>query len=211
MTDFNALIREAMTRGRVADIKTHITAALESGIDAGTILNGALISTMEIIGEKFSKNQVFIPEVMMAARAMNEGLAILKPRLIGSGVKPLGKVIICTVKGDSHDIGKNLVKIMLEGVGLEVIDLGSNVPTEKVIETVKATGISIVCLSALLTTTMPNLKLVIEKLKEEGLKDKVKVLVGGAPVTQEYADSIGADGYSPDAAGAARLVKSFLI
>lgn len=204
-------ISQSMSRGRVKDVITYINSAIESGISAKDILDNALISTMEEIGEKFSKNQVFIPEVMMAARAMNEGMLILKPYLINSGTKPIGKVIICTVKGDSHDIGKNLVKIMLEGVGLDVLDLGANIATDKIITAVIDNDIKVVCLSSLLTTTMPMLKDVIIKLKEQGLKDSVKVVIGGAPVTQAYADSIGADGYSDDAASAAKLVKSFFV
>lgn len=198
----------AMTKGRLADIKSHILKALQGGISAQDILEKGLIATMESIGDKFSKNQVFIPEVMMAARAMNEGMTLIKPYLIESGVKSSGRVIICTVKGDSHDIGKNLVKIMLQGAGMEVIDLGANVPSEKIVQTAVDHNIRVVCLSALLTTTMPMLKDVITKLREAGIKDTVKVVVGGAPVTDEYARSIGADGYASNAADAAKVVKN---
>lgn len=208
MTDYIELISLAMAKGRINDIKIHINAALNDGISATELLNNGLIATMEIIGQKFSLNQVFIPEVMMAAKAMNEGMLILKPYLISSGVKPIGRVVICTVKGDSHDIGKNLVKIMLEGAGIEVLDLGANIPSEKVIKAVIDNDIKIVCLSSLLTTTMPMLKDVIDKLIIAGIRDKVKVIIGGAPVTAEYARKIGADGYADDAAAAARLVKS---
>lgn len=207
MTSLLEAIALAMAKGRVNDIKINISDAIEQGANPLDILNNALIATMEGIGEKFSRNQVFIPEVMMAARAMNEGMHILKPYLVSMGNEPIGEVIICTVKGDSHDIGKNLVKIMLEGVGIEVLDLGANVPTEKIIQAVIDNSIKVVCLSALLTTTMPMLKDVINKLILADLRETVKVIVGGAPVTQAYADSIGADGYADDAASAAKLVK----
>lgn len=203
-------ISESMIKGRSADIKQHINKALEEGISASDILNLSLIATMEKIGDKFSKNQVFIPEVMLAARAMNEGMTILKPALIGCGNKPIGRVIICTVKGDSHDIGKNLVKIMLEGVGIEVMDLGANVATERIIQAAIDNDIRIICLSALLTTTMPMLKDVIDKLTAAGIRDNYKVIIGGAPVTAEYAKKIGADGYADNAANGARLVKSLM-
>jgi len=207
MNEILISIRDLMLKGKVNDVKSLIVKALNEDISAEDILKKSLIAAMEIIGDRFSKNQAFIPEIMMAARVMNEGMIILKPRLTEGGVKSIGKALICTVKGDSHDIGKNLVKIMMEGVGIEVIDLGTNVPAERIIAAVNEQGIKVVCLSALLTTTMPMLKDVIDKMKEAGIKEGVKVFVGGAPVTREYADSIGADGYGDDAAEAAKMIK----
>lgn len=165
---------------------------------------------MDIIGGKFKRNEVYVPEVLIAARAMNAGAEILKPKLVDLGVKAIGKAIICTVKGDLHDIGKNLVKMMLEGKGLEVIDLGVDVSAEKIVEAVKEHNPQIVALSALLTTTMSDQKTVIDALNEAGLRDKVKVMIGGAPVTQSYADEIGADAYTPDAATCAEVAKEFV-
>jgi 5-methyltetrahydrofolate--homocysteine methyltransferase len=159
---------------------------------------------MNVIGDKFRENQVFVPEVLVAARAMNAGLKILKPALAGAGVEPLGTAVICTVKGDMHDIGKNLVKMMIEGQGIACIDLGVDVDAQVIVDTVKNNDVQLVCLSALLTTTMSGQKDVIDALTEAGLRDKVRVMVGGAPVTQAFADEIGADCYTLDAASAAR-------
>jgi 5-methyltetrahydrofolate--homocysteine methyltransferase len=164
---------------------------------------------MNIIGGKFKNGEVFVPEVLVAARAMNHASAVLKPALKKAGVEPVGKAIICTVKGDLHDIGKNLVKMMIEGNGIEVDDLGVDVPPEKVVDAVKGTNAKVLCLSALLTTTMLAQKDVIDALKTAGVRDKIKVMVGGAPVTQSYADEIGADAYTPDAASAAEVCRAF--
>ena len=166
---------------------------------------------MQIIGIKFKKNEVFVPEVLIAARAMNAGLEVLRPVLINSGVKPIGKAIICTVAGDLHDIGKNLVKMMFEGQGIECLDLGVDVKTSTIIEKVEEYQPDLVCLSALLATTMMEQKEVIEALIKAGLREQVKVLVGGAPVTQAFAEEIGADGYAMDAASAAELAKEILL
>ena len=168
-----------------------------------------LIVGMGIIGEKFKNNEVFVPEVLIAARAMNAALTVLKPALAETGVEPVGTAVICTVKGDLHDIGKNLVKMMIEGTGLRVIDLGVDCDAEKVVQAVKDNNADIVCLSSLLTTTMMYQKDVIEALKAAGIRDKVKVMVGGAPVTQAFADEIGADAYTPDAASAAEKARSY--
>lgn len=173
-------------------------------------MNDALIQAMSVVGEKFKNNEIYVPEVLIAARAMKAALEVLKPILTETGVKPIGKVVIGTVKGDLHDIGKNLVAMMMTGAGLEVIDLGVDVAPEKFCEAVKNHNPQIVAMSALLTTTMPNMKTTIEKLQEQGLRDKVKVIVGGAPVTESFAKSIGADGYAPDAASAAELAKKFV-
>jgi 5-methyltetrahydrofolate--homocysteine methyltransferase len=164
---------------------------------------------MMVVGQKFKENKIYVPEVLIAARAMNAAVAVLQPELVKQGVKPVGKAIVCTVKGDLHDIGKNLVKMMLEGVGIECVDLGVDVDGDAIVEAVKETGANVVCLSALLTTTMTAQKDVIDALKEAGVRNSVKVMVGGAPVTQSFADSIGADAYAVDAASAAEIALTF--
>ena len=180
---------------------------LDAGTDAKSILNEGLVAGMNIVGAKFKENQIFVPEVLIAARAMNAALAVLKPALAQSGVEPVGTVI-CTVKGDLHDIGKNLVKMMIEGTGIRVIDLGVDCSADKVVEAVKEYHADIVCLSALLTTTMMGQKDVVDALKAAGLRDKVKVMIGGAPVTQAFCDEIGADIYTADAASAAQAARA---
>ncbi|RHP29898.1 corrinoid protein [Lachnotalea sp. AF33-28] len=202
-------ISEKLQRGKAKDVAALVTAALEAGEKPEAVLNEGLIAGMNIVGEKFKKAEVFVPEVLVAARAMNAGLKVLQPALKSAGVKPVGKAVICTVKGDMHDIGKNLVKMMIEGQGIECIDLGVDVDPEKVVNAVKESGAELVCLSALLTTTMTAQRDVIEALKEAGIRDQVKVMVGGAPVTQQYADEIGADCYTLDAASAAQAARSF--
>ena len=164
---------------------------------------------MGIVGEKFKRNEIFVPEVLIAARAMNMALAILKPVLADAGVEPVGTAVICTVKGDLHDIGKNLVKMMIEGTGVKVIDLGVDCSAEKIVEAIKENEATIVCLSALLTTTMMYQKEIVDAIVAAGLRDKVKIMIGGAPVTQEFADQIGADVYTPDAASAAEVARAF--
>ncbi|MGI6701221.1 MAG: corrinoid protein [Christensenellales bacterium] len=203
-------IAAMLMKGRAKEVKELVQTALDSGVTPKDILEKGLIAGMSVIGEKFKANEVFVPEVLIAARAMNAGLEVLKPHLISSGVKPSGKALICTVRGDLHDIGKNLVKMMIEGQGIEVIDLGVDAKEDKVIDAVKLHKPDILCLSALLTTTMPSQKEIIDALIKAGLRDKVKVMIGGAPVTAEYAKSIGADAYSPDAASAAVMAKSLL-
>ena len=198
-----------LQKGKAKDIVVAVQKALDDGIPAGDILDKGLISGMNVIGTKFKNGEVFVPEVLVAARAMNHASTILKPALAKAGVKPVGKAIICTVKGDLHDIGKNLVKMMIEGNGIEVIDLGVDVGPEKVVETVKTSDAKVICLSALLTTTMLAQKDVIDALKTSGVREKVKVMVGGAPVTQSYADEIGADAYTPDAASAAEVCRAY--
>lgn len=204
-------ISESLQKGRLKDVKELINKALEEGIPADIILNEGLLAGMDIIGGKFKRNEVYVPEVLIAARAMNAGAEILKPKLVDMGVKSVGKVILCTVKGDLHDIGKNLVKMMLEGKGLEVVDLGIDVSAQKVVDAVKEHDPQIVALSALLTTTMGEQKVVIDALKEAGVRDQVKVMIGGAPVTQVYADEIGADAFTPDAATCAEVAKEFVV
>lgn len=202
-------ICEFVQKGRAKNVKELVAQALEDNISAKEILDNGLIAGMMAIGEKFKKNEVYVPEVLIAARAMNMGVAILKPHLTQEGVEPIGKAVICTVKGDLHDIGKNLVKMMLEGVGIECIDLGTDVSAEQVVNAVKENDAQIVALSSLLTTTMEYHKDVVDALTDAGLRDKVKVMVGGAPVSEEFAKQVGADGYSPDAATAADLALSF--
>jgi 5-methyltetrahydrofolate--homocysteine methyltransferase len=212
MKDFsNAFneIADLLQKGKAKDIVVAVEKAMSDGAAPVDILEKGLISGMNVIGEKFKNGEVFVPEVLIAARAMNHASATLKPALVKAGVKPIGKAVICTVKGDLHDIGKNLVKMMIEGKGIETIDLGVDGSPEKIVETVKSTGAQVVCLSALLTTTMLSQRDTIDALKVAGLRDKVKVMVGGAPVTQSYADEIGADAYTPDAASAAEVCRAF--
>jgi 5-methyltetrahydrofolate--homocysteine methyltransferase len=203
-------ISAALQKGKAKDVVALIEQALNSGVSAQDILDNGLLRGMSLLGVKFKNNEVFVPEVMIAARALNKGTEVLKPRLVEAGVKPIGKVVICTVKGDLHDIGKNLVRMMLEGAGFEVIDLGVSVDENKIIEAIKEHQPQVLCLSALLTTTMTQQGVVIEALKTAGLRDKVKVMVGGAPVTQSFCESIHADAYSQDAASAAEVAKAFV-
>ncbi|MCX7677393.1 MAG: corrinoid protein, partial [Alteraurantiacibacter sp.] len=187
-----------------------VAAALQAGIAAETILQRGLIDAMGEVGRLFEANEYFVPEMLVAARAMQSGLALLKPHLVDSGAVSAGRVVIGTVKGDLHDIGKNLVAMMLEGAGFEVIDLGTDVAPEKFVRAVQEHRPHIVGMSALLTTTMPSMASTIKALQEAGLRDHVKVMIGGAPVTDAFARQIGADGYSPDASSATRLAKSLV-
>ena len=205
INEISALVQKGDRRG----VKTAVATALSEGFTAKEILDDGLIGGMMVIGEKFKRDEVYVPEVLIAARAMNMGVNVLKPYLIQEGVEPVGKAVICTVKGDLHDIGKNLVKMMLEGVGIECIDLGTDISAEQVVEAVKESGAEIVALSSLLTTTMEYHKDIVDALKETGLRDSVKVMIGGAPVNAEFAEQVGADGYAPDAATAADLALSF--
>ena len=202
-------ISALLQKGRPRELSALVQEELADGTAANDILTKALITGMSAVGERFKKNEIFVPEVLITARAMNAALNILKPVLAQAGVEPIGKAVICTVKGDLHDIGKNLVKMMIEGTGISVIDLGIDCPPERVVEAVKEYKPDIVCLSALITTTMVNQKATIDALKEAGLRDQVKVMVGGAPVTQAFADEIGADAYTPDAATAAEVARSY--
>ncbi len=203
-------VSEALQRGKAEKVSELVKQALNEGVTPKNILEEGLIHGMSIIGKQFKKNEVYVPEVLIAARAMHAGMDVLKPKLIESGVKNIGKVVMGTVQGDLHDIGKNLVEMMLEGAGFEVIDLGTDISTDKFVEAVKEHRPNIIGMSALLTTTMVNMVEVIKALDAEGLRDKVKIMVGGAPVTQNYADQIGADGYSPDASSAVDKAKVFL-
>ncbi len=203
-------VSESLQRGDAEKVEELVKQALEENLLPKDILENGLIKGMDIIGAKFKKNEVYVPEVLIAARAMHAGMSILRPKLAETGVKNIGKVAIGTVKGDLHDIGKNLVKMMLEGAGFEVIDLGIDVSVDKFVEAVKVHQPNIIGMSALLTTTMINMADVIKALEAAGLRDKVKIMIGGAPITQNYADQIGADGYSPDAASAVDNAKSFI-
>ncbi len=184
--------------------------ALSEGISAGEILNNGLVAGMDVVGERFKKNEVFIPEVLVSARAMKAGMKIVRPLLGEAIMGSRGKVVIGTIKGDLHDIGKNIVGMLLEGAGFEVTDLGTDVTKEQFMEVVEKEGVDIIGMSALLTTTMTYMKEVIQSVEDANLKGKVKVIIGGAPITQSYAEEIKADGYAPDAASAVDLVKSLL-
>ncbi len=203
-------IYEGILKGNMKAVEDATHAGLAEGTAAGELLDEAMIPSMAEVGRLFEANEYYVPEMLIAARAMKAGLAILRPELVKEDVKPLGKVALGTVKGDLHDIGKNLVAIMIEGAGFEIVDMGVDVSPENFVSAVKDNGAQVVGLSALLTTTMPSMKTTIDALEESGIRDDVKVIIGGAPVTQKYADEIGADGYARDAAGAATLVKSLL-
>ena len=203
-------IYQGILNGNMKAVEDATKAALSESVPAGELLNEAMIPAMAEVGRLFEANEYYVPEMLIAARAMKAGLALLRPELVKEKVEPLGKVVLGTVKGDLHDIGKNLVSIMVEGAGFEVVDLGVDVAPEKFVSTAKEQNADVIGLSALLTTTMPSMKSTIEAVKEAGLDGKVKVVIGGAPVTQKYADEIGADGYARDAAAAATLVKKLL-
>lgn len=200
-------ISEFLQKGRAKNVKALVTQALEEGLNPKDILNGGLLSGMMVVGEKFKNNEVFVPEVLVAARAMNAGLAILEPKLIEIGNEPVGKAVIGTVKGDLHDIGKNLVAMMLKGAGFEIHDAGVDVGPTEFIDKAEEVGADIICMSALLTTTMPNMGAVVEELNARGLRDKYIVMIGGAPVTDGFAQQIRADYYTPDAATCAETAK----
>jgi 5-methyltetrahydrofolate--homocysteine methyltransferase len=197
----------ALTSGRAGEVKRLIEEGLAAQISPADLVNQGLIAGMNIIAERFRNNEIFVPEVMLAARAMHAGLAIVKPLLAAIDHEAVGKIIIGTVKGDQHDIGKNLVAMMLEGAGFEVCDLGSNVAPERFLAAIQEEKPEILGLSALLTTTMPEMGALIKLLESEGLRGQVKILIGGAPVSQDYADKIGADGYAPDAGAAVTVAK----
>ncbi len=206
------IIKEIYTgilEGQHKVVEAKVRTALESGVNPKELLDNGMIAAMAEVGRLFEIGEYYVPEMLISARAMQFGLAVLKPHLKEANVQPAGKVAIGTVKGDLHDIGKNLVAMMLEGAGFEIMDLGTDVAPDKFVAAVQS-GANLVALSALLTTTMPNMKLIIEGLKTAGLRDKVKVMIGGAPVTDSYAAQIGADGYAPDASRAVNLAKSLV-
>ncbi len=203
-------LSEALQKMDIAGVKGLTEEAIAAGIHPQTILSEGLIAGMGVAGGKFKRNEIFIPEMLVIARAMNEALAILKPKLVEVGAEPIGKAVIGTVKGDVHDIGKNMLGMMLEGAGFAVVDLGYDVSPEKFIEAVKNEAPQVLGMSALLSTTMVELPVVIDALKEAGIRDQVKVIVGGAPLTRKYADEIGADGYGDDAATGAEIARTFI-
>ncbi len=203
-------IKDALMKGDRAGVVAFTKCALEQGMAVKDILDKGLIAGMEIIGNKFKCNEIFIPEVLISAKAMHAGMAILEPQFISCGIKPAGKVVIGTVKGDLHDIGKNIVSMMFKGACFEVADLGIDVPVEKFVDAAKKGGIDVIAMSSLLTTSMNSMKETIKALERSGIRDKVKIMVGGAPVTQDFANSIGADAYAKDAATAVDKAKEML-
>ncbi len=200
-------IAELLQKGRAKNVRQLVTQALEEGEDPKKILNEGLLNGMMSIGERFRNNEVFVPEVLVAARALNAGLAVLEQSLIEVGNEPIGRVVVGTVKGDLHDIGKNLVTMMLKGAGFEIYDIGVDAPAEAFIDKAEEVEADIICMSALLTTTMPAMREVVDALKEKGLREKYIVMVGGAPVSQKYAEQIGADYYTEDAASCAETAR----
>jgi len=200
----------AVEQGKGKRVKELVNQAIDEGVPVKTILDDGLIRAMGITGEKFRLNEIYVPEMLVAARAMAMGLAILEPILTATGVKPIGKVVIGTVRGDLHDIGKNLVAMMMKGMGATVYDLGVDVPDHTYVEKAEEVGADIICLSALLTTTMPAIEDVIKEFEKSGKRDKYYIMVGGAPVSQAFADQIGADAYSPNASEAADIAKEYL-
>jgi 5-methyltetrahydrofolate--homocysteine methyltransferase len=209
MSDRIASIRQAVVDGKHAEIETMVQEAIDDKTDLDILINEALIGAMDIVGKRFAADEIFVPEMFASAVTMKKGLALIKPLLTGKGTQSKGAILIGTVKGDMHDIGKNLVTMMLEGAGFNVLDLGVDLSVEKVISKVKELKPDILALSTLLTTTMPEMEKVIRALENRGLRDSVKVMVGGAPVDSKFADKIGADGYGKDAGEAVQLAKEF--
>jgi 5-methyltetrahydrofolate--homocysteine methyltransferase len=207
MADLQALA-DALIRGDRDTVTDLTKQAIEEGVAAEDILDKGLIAGMDVVGRRFKANEIYVPEVLIAARAMNAGMEVLQPQLSAAGIKPIGTVVLGTVQGDLHDIGKNLVGMMLKGGGLRVVDLGTDVAPEKFVEACKTDSAGVCAMSALLTTTMPRMQEVVAALRDSGLE--VRTIIGGAPVTQSFADEIGADGYAPDAASAVDVVKGLL-
>lgn len=203
-------IYDAILEGDANAAREGVTAALEANTDAGVVLNDGMIKAMAEVGRLFEEGEYFVPEMLISARAMQAGLSVLKPALKKADVQSAGKVVIGTVQGDLHDIGKNLVAMMLEGSGFEIIDLGTDVPAEKFVEALKTNNAHVLAMSALLTTTMPRMKDTVAAVESAGLRSQIKIMVGGAPVTENYAKSIGADGYASDASKAVALAKNLL-
>ena len=209
MTDLQKLYT-AVLDGDAPTAKATVQAALEEGVDPQELLSKYMIPAMDEVGRLFEANEYFVPELLIAARAMKGALELIRPKLVASGAKSAGKVAIGTVRGDLHDIGKNLVAAMLEGGGFDIIDLGVDVSPEKFVEAAREQGADVIAMSALLTTTMPGMKTTVDAIDQAGLKGKVKVMIGGAPVTQRFADEIGADGFSDNASGAVRIARQLL-
>lgn len=210
MADHLNTIKGAVIGGKHGEIKGLVQQALEAGLDPGGIVNDALIAAMDVVGKDFGDGKIFVPEMLVSAVTMKAGLEVVKPHLAGGESQSRGTIIMATVKGDLHDIGKNLVTMMLEGAGFKVVDLGVDLDVQKLIEQVKAIRPDVLGLSALLTTTMPEMQRVVSELKAQGLRDKVKVMVGGAPVDRTFAEKIGADGYGANAAEAVQLARRFI-
>ncbi len=204
------MLAEAVIRGDAKESARLTRAGLDDGLSPERLLHGGLMAGLAVIGAQFKANEVYVPEVLVAARAMKAGMAILRPRLAETGVRPLGKVVAGTIKGDLHDIGKSIVCMMLEGAGFQVIDLGNNVAPERFVEAVREHDAQLIGMSSLLTTTMLNMAATIEALKGAGVRERVRVMVGGAPVTQEFAEQIGADGYAENGAAAVEKAKDLL-
>ena len=211
MNELISNISTALQTGKTKIVKELVEEALSEGVSAKTILEEGLLSGMDVIAVKFKNNEVYIPEVLIAARAMNAGTALLKPHLAESGAEPVGTALIGTVRGDLHDIGKNLVRMMFEGKGIEVVDLGVDVPPDRFIEAFKSKNPDVVALSALLTTTMGEMKSTVDAFVNEGVRDNIIIMVGGAPITENFSKSIGADIYAPDAASAAEAAKQAIL
>jgi len=203
-------ISEALQKGKANDVKELVQKELDNGTSAKDVLEGGLMAGMDIVGRQFKANEIYVPEVLIAARAMAAGTELLKPLLISEDVKPRGTIVLGTVKGDLHDIGKNLVKMMMEGKGFNVVDLGTDVMADRFVAAATENKADIIACSALLTTTMTEMKNVVTAADSAGLRDRVKIMVGGAPVTQQYCDSIGADAYAADAASAAETAVGFV-
>lgn len=203
MADVLKEIQDLMLEGEVKELKQAVLQAMEAGVPAQTILDDGLLEAMNMVGEQFKNNEMFVPEVLLSARAMSEGIELLKPHLAAGGIAEQGVAVIGTVEGDLHDIGKNLVKLMMGGKGIRTIDLGVDVSPDRFYEAAVENDANIICCSALLTTTMNQMRDVVEKVKNSPNRDKFKIMIGGAPVTQEFCDAIGADCYTPDAASAA--------
>jgi 5-methyltetrahydrofolate--homocysteine methyltransferase len=211
MNEYLQIIYEGIITGNKPGVLQGIKAALEAGIPVSEIINDGMITAMGEVGKRFESGDFFIPEMLVAARAMQAGMNEVKPYITETDIETSGKVVIGTVNGDLHDIGKNLVSVMLEGAGFEIIDLGLDVSPDEFVKAVDVHHPDILAMSALLTTTMPNLKVVIEALKEAGVRDQVKVLVGGAPITESYAEHVGADAFAPDASRAVSVAKSLIV
>ncbi len=205
------VIRDAVVDGKHKEIEDLVRAAIENAVKPGTIINDAMIAGMDAVGKRFSQNQIFVPEMLVSAFTMQKGLDLIKPFLKGQETEPKGTIIMCTVKGDIHEIGKNLVIMMLEGSGFRVIDLGVDITVEKLIQKVEEIKPNVLGLSALLTTTMPEMKKAIDELMARGLRDRVNVMVGGAPVNAAFAEKIGADAYGKDAAEAVEISRRFIL
>jgi 5-methyltetrahydrofolate--homocysteine methyltransferase len=203
-------LKEFVKTGKEKETAERVQTLLDNGQEPDAIMKKGLIQAMDEVGDLFHKGEYFVPEMLVAARAMLNGLEVLKPKLVDSGIKPIGKVLVGTVKGDIHDIGKNLVAMALEGAGFEVIDLGTDVPPEKFVEAIKERGPQVVGMSALITTTMLSMKDTVKAISDAGLRDRVKIMIGGAPVRQEFCEEIGADYYGPDSTSARKFARDVI-